>query len=170
MRKRLTEGLALSSLLTGGLASPRGELKSGRWSSRSEPSYELQEELRLSAGERPSTSCRLDPCCGCWGGKPDGVMRSRGGELGSDLMLMLWLVLIERLEPWGSWPPPLQTGQDGKLWCFFLVIVQVISQIFFFIHLLKTRINKVRKTDKTDRTDQADTLFLKKILVTRPES
>lgn len=99
MRKRLTEGLALSSFPTGGLASPRGELKSGRWSSRSEPSYELQEELRLSAGERPSTSCRLDPCCGCWGGKPDGVTRSRGGEFGSDLMLMCWLVFNERLEP-----------------------------------------------------------------------
>lgn len=26
-------------------------------------------------------------------------------------MLMLWLVLIERLEPWGRWPPPLQEGQ-----------------------------------------------------------
>lgn len=98
----MTEGLSLSSEPAGGLPSPSGEWKSGRWSSRSLPSYELQEELRLSAGERPSTSCRLEPCCGCCGcgGKPEGVTRSRGGEMGSDLMLMLWLlVLMERLEP-----------------------------------------------------------------------
>lgn len=114
MRKRLTDGLSLSSEPAGGLPSPSGEWKSGRWSSRSLPSYELQEELRLSAGERPRTSCRLDPCCGCWGGKPDGVTRSRGGEMGSDLMFMLWLVLMDRLEPWGRWPPPLQERQAGN--------------------------------------------------------
>lgn len=108
MRKRLTDGLSLSSEPAGGLPSPSGEWKSGRWSSRSLPSYELQDELRLSAGERPRTSCRLDPCCGCCEGNPDGVTRSRGGEIGSDLMFMLWLVLIDRLEPWGRWPPPLQ--------------------------------------------------------------
>lgn len=107
MRKRLTDGLSLSSEPAGGLPSPSGEWKSGRWSSRSLPSYELQDELRLSAGERPRTSCRLDPCCGCCGGKPDGVTRSRGGDMGSDLMFMLWLVLMDRLEPWGKWPPPL---------------------------------------------------------------
>lgn len=99
MRKRLTDGLSLSSEPAGGLPSPSGEWKSGRWSSRSLPSYELQDELRLSAGERPRTSCRLDPCCGCCEGNPDGVTRSRGGEIGSDLMFMLWLVLIDRLEP-----------------------------------------------------------------------
>lgn len=99
IRKRLTDGLSLSSEPAGGLTSPSGEWKSGRWSSRSLPSYELQDELRLSAGERPRTSCRLDPCCGCCGGNPDGVTRSRGGEMGSDLMLMLWLVLMDRLEP-----------------------------------------------------------------------
>lgn len=108
MRRRLTEGLSLSSEPAGGLPRPSGEWKSGRWSSRSLPSYELQEELRLSAGERPRASCRLAPCCGCWGGKPEGVTRSRGGEFGSDLMFMLWLVLMERLELWGRWPPPLQ--------------------------------------------------------------
>lgn len=98
MRRRLTEGLSLSSAPAGGLPSPSGEWKSGRWSSRSLPSYELQEELRLSAGERPRASCLPGPGCGGWGGKPEGVPRSRGGELGSDLMLMLWLVLMERLE------------------------------------------------------------------------
>lgn len=103
MRMRLTEGLSLlSSVPAGGLPSPMDEeWKSGRWSSRSLPSYELQEELRLSTGERPR-SCRLDACCCCccccWG-KPEEVTRSRGGEMGSDLMLMFWLVLIERLEP-----------------------------------------------------------------------
>lgn len=147
MRKRLTEGLALSSFPTGGLASPRGELKSGRWSSRSEPSYELQEELRLSAGERPSTSWRLDPCCGCWGGKPDGVTRSRGGEFGSDLMLMFWLVFIERLEPWGSWPPPLQ-GRTQTVWVcdikqwFYCLIWQWVHLFINLTPLLYTTVRK----------------------------
>lgn len=118
MRNRLTEGLSLSSEPAGGLASPSGEWKSGRWSSRSLPSYELHEELRLSAGERPRTSCRPEPCCSCWGGKPDGVTRSRGGDMGSDLMFMLWLVLIERLEPWGRWPPPLRR-EDMHVFLWF---------------------------------------------------
>lgn len=30
---------------------------------------------------------------------PDWLRWSRGGEIGSALMLMLWLVLMERLEP-----------------------------------------------------------------------
>lgn len=38
MRRRLTEGLSLSSEPAGGLPSPSGEWKSGRWSSRSLPS------------------------------------------------------------------------------------------------------------------------------------
>lgn len=118
MRKRLTDGLSLSSEPAGGLPSPSGEWKSGRWSSRSLPSYELQDELRLSAGERPRTSCRLEPCCGCCGGKPDGVTRSRGGEMGSDLMFMLWLVLIDRLEPWGRWPPPLRQKRSRAFCCW----------------------------------------------------
>lgn len=115
MRKRLTDGLSLSSEPAGGLPSPSGEWKSARWSSRSLPSYELQDELRLSAGERPRTSCRLDPCWGCCGGNPDGVTRSRGGEMGSDLMFMLWLVLMDKLEPWGRWLPPLQQRQEEHL-------------------------------------------------------
>lgn len=100
IRIRLTVGL--SDRLTG------SEWKSGRCcSSRSlPPSWELQEELMLSAGDLPS-SALLDEVVEewWWGGPwacatyPDWLRWSRGGEIGSALMLMLWLVLIERLEP-----------------------------------------------------------------------
>lgn len=110
---RFTVGLSLSSEF-GGLASPTGEWKSLRGSSRSLPSYELLELLRLSTGERP-TSCR-DCCWGCCcnGNADDGVTRSRGGEIGSDLMLMFWLVLTDKLEPWDSWPPALVELNPGR--------------------------------------------------------
>lgn len=109
---RFTEGLSLSSVF-GGRPSTIGEWKSPRGSSRSLPSQELLELLRLSTGERPIScrgwgcggcgcgcgcgGCGGGGCCCCW--KPDGVIRSRGGEIGSDLMLMFWLVLMDKLEP-----------------------------------------------------------------------
>lgn len=66
MRMRLTEGLWRSSVPgAGGLPRPSGgEWKSARWSSRSLPSYEEQEELRLSTGERPMSGRPV----GGWGG------------------------------------------------------------------------------------------------------
>lgn len=53
-RMRLTDGLSRSSC-EGGRSSPIGEWKSARWSSRSLPSYELPQLLRLSTGERPES-------------------------------------------------------------------------------------------------------------------
>lgn len=78
--------------------------KSGRCcSSRSlPPSWELQEELMLSAGDLPSSALVEE---WWWGGRPwtgilypDWLRWSRGGETGSALMFMLWLVLMEWLE------------------------------------------------------------------------
>lgn len=90
---------------------PRLEKSGGRgWplSSRSLPSYELPLLLMLSTGERPVGSKRSVP--GYWltvrpetpptaPGVELGVLRSRLGDTGSDLMLMLGLVLTVRVAP-----------------------------------------------------------------------
>lgn len=98
IRIRLTVGL--SDLLTG------TKLKSGCCcSSRSlPPSWELQEELTLSAGDLPSSTLVAvveevarwwEWPWGCFT-NPDWIGRSRGGEMGSALMFMLWLMVAER--------------------------------------------------------------------------
>lgn len=58
--------------------------------------------LRLSTGERPVGSWR-----GWWGKVLSGVavFRSRLGETGSDLMLMLGLVLTVKVVVWDKWLP-----------------------------------------------------------------
>lgn len=114
IRIRLTVGLSLPSDRLAG-----SKWKSGRCcSSRSlPPSWELQEEPTLSEGDRP-ISARADEgaeewwwgwTCG-WVMYPDWLWWSRGGEIGSALMLMLWLVLMERVEL-----PDLQTEEE-KIW------------------------------------------------------
>lgn len=127
IRIRLTVGL--SDRLTG------SEWKSGRCcSSRSlPPSWELQEELMLSAGDLPRSALLDEVVEEWWGGGggpwacvayPDWLRWSRGGEIGSALMLMLWLVLIERLEladlqavgqMWGALIAC--SGMLLRLWC-----------------------------------------------------
>lgn len=62
MRTRLMEGLSRSS--REGRASPRGEWNSFLCSSRSLPSWELLQLLRLSTGERPE-SRREEGFWGC---------------------------------------------------------------------------------------------------------
>lgn len=85
-------------------------------SSRSLPSKELALLLTLSAGERPVGGSRHSREPGYWGGAvrmapPEvedgvvedgggqGVLRSRPGEMGSDLMLTLELVLTVSMAP-----------------------------------------------------------------------
>lgn len=86
-------------------------------SSRSLPSKELALLLTLSAGERPVGGSRHSREPGYWGGAvrmvpPEvedgvvdgggqGVLRSRPGEMGSDLMLTPELVLTVSMAPWG---------------------------------------------------------------------
>lgn len=84
-------------------------------SSRSLPSKELVLLLTLSAGERPVGGSRLSREPGYWGGAArmaapevedgvveeggQGVLRSRPGETGSDLMLTQELVLTVSMAP-----------------------------------------------------------------------
>lgn len=103
LSSRIRLSVGLSDLLTG------TELKSGCCcSSRSlPPSWELQEELMLSAGDLPS-SALLDVveemerwgCAWPWAcfTNPNWIKWSRGGEVGSALMFMWWLVVVERPE------------------------------------------------------------------------
>lgn len=117
LSSRIRLSVGLSDLLTG------TELKSGCCcSSRSlPPSWELQEELMLSAGDLPS-SALVDVVeeVERWGWgwpwacltNPDWIKWSRGGEIGS--ALMLWLVVVER--PGAT---DLRTvGHTRKCWVF----------------------------------------------------
>lgn len=61
--------------------------ESSRWSSRSLPSYELPEEQKLSAGERPN-SCLVSGRGTMWMLGYSEWACSLGGEVGSDLMMM----------------------------------------------------------------------------------
>lgn len=94
-------------------------------SSRSLPSKELPLLLTLSAGERPVGGSRHSREPGYCGGAvrmepPEvedgvveggqGVLRSRPGETGSDLMLTLEFVLTVSMVPWGIWGTGLRRG------------------------------------------------------------
>lgn len=132
---RLTDGLWRSSA-PGASARLRprvGEWNSARGSSRSLPSYDEHDELRLSTGERPMSG-RLEDggggCCCCWWENPDGVTRSRGGEMGSDLMLRFWLVLMDKLEPWGKWQLPLNVEIIKTFINHYLLIIKHFMSCF----------------------------------------
>lgn len=88
---RLNEGSSWSSTSTDDLLPCLGVVVTGRestrWSSRSLPSYELPEELKLSAGERPR-SCLESGRGTMWMLGYSEWARSLGGDVGSDLMLM----------------------------------------------------------------------------------
>lgn len=106
-------------------------------SSRSLPSKELALLLTLSAGERPVGGSRHSREPGYCGGAvrmdpPEveegvveegggqGVLRSRPGETGSDLMLTLEFVLTVSMVPWGIWVTGLERGlrrtERGRKW------------------------------------------------------
>lgn len=107
-RIRLEVGLSPPS------ARPSGrEWKSGLGgcSSRSlPPSWELQDELTLSAGDLPTSAWADEDEWGRgWATYPGWLRRSRGGERGSALMLMLWFVPTEKLEL-----PDLQTQRHWE--------------------------------------------------------
>lgn len=106
-------------------------------SSRSLPSKELALLLTLSAGERPVGGSRHSREPGYCGGAvrmapPEvedgvvedgggqGVLRSRPGEAGSDLMLTLEFVLTVSMAPWGIWVTGLRTvsgrTERGRRW------------------------------------------------------
>lgn len=89
-------------------------------SSRSLPSKELALLLTLSAGERPVGGSRHSREPGYWGGAVSiapwaveddvlddrggqGVLLSRPGDTGSDLMLTLEFVFTVSMAPWGKW-------------------------------------------------------------------